>query len=145
MAKNRNVPALVVRSPILGLVHPASVGITHVTVSPKLLVINDAPKGRKSTTFQDHWVDFPNGREITEFPDAPNGRKPTSPKMHGHCAGTGWAQIGHKTKKAHRSEPLLSWKPTYILVAEARFELTTGYEPIFATMFLYRVSCAHSI
>ncbi len=30
-----------------------------------------------------------------------------SDKSHGHGVGTEWAQIGHKTKKAHRSEPLL--------------------------------------
>ena len=34
-----------------------------------------------------------------------------------------WAIFGLQTKMAHRSEPLLSWNPTYLLVAEARFEL----------------------
>ena len=36
-----------------------------------------------------------------------------------------WATVGLQTKMAHRSEPLLSWNSTYLLVAEARFELTT--------------------
>ena len=55
------------------------------------------------------------------FGHGPNGHRQNSQKN----VGTEWAQRGHKTKKAHRSEPLLSWNPTYLLVAEARFELTT--------------------
>ena len=43
-------------------------------------------------------------------------------KNHGRAVKCG---DGPETKKAHRSEPLLSWNPTYLLVAEARFELTT--------------------
>jgi len=56
-------------------------------------------------------------------PNSPNGPNIFKVPSVGHDRGTRWAQIGHKTKKAHRSEPLLSWNSTCLLVAEARFEL----------------------
>ena len=46
-------------------------------------------------------------------------------KRAGLREGYKWAIFGLQTKMAHLSEPLLSWNTTYLLVAEARFELTT--------------------
>ena len=55
----------------------------------------------------------------------PNGRNQNSQKSLGYRWATDGLFLGYKQKRAHRSEPLLSWNPTYLLVAEARFELTT--------------------